>query len=184
MNKKLAIILPIGIVGLVIASMLIVPMIIYGGATVPVVEGSLSFDCTQSESLGLSTESLTPGISNVNLVLENKRISAISYGYDGVNGRNQIADDNPSTDISLELSVVFVITKDGTVVKEIDIGVMHGEGMHDVTILFGPEEGLDEAGPYELTIKITLELLTPGIDLSLDIELGPFTIDFDPEQES
>ncbi len=185
MNKKLvAIIIPIGIVGLVVASMFVVPIIKYGGATVPVVEGTLSFDCTQEETLDLSTEFITPNIGNVDLVLENKRISAINYGYDGINGRNEIADDNPSTDISLELSIVFVITKDGEVVKEIDIGVMHGEGTHDVTILFGPEEGLDVAGTYELTIKISLKLHTPGTDLTLDIELGPFTFDFDPEQES
>ncbi|MHA1531869.1 MAG: hypothetical protein ACTSUW_07310 [Candidatus Heimdallarchaeota archaeon] len=184
MNKKLAIILPIGIVGLIIASMFIVPMIIYGGATVPVVEGTVSFDCTQEELAGLSTNSLTPGISNVTVVLENNRISAINYGYDGINGRNQIADENPSTDISLQLSIMLVITKDGIVIKEIDIGAMNDEGLHEVTILFGPEEGLVEAGTYELTIRITLELQTPGTDLSLNIELGPFVFNFDPEQES
>jgi len=185
MNKKLAIILPIGIIGLVIASVFLVPMIMYGGATVPVVEGSLSFESsTESTLLGYSTQAMTPGIGNVNLDLQNGSVNAVNYGFDGINGRNDIADDNPSADISLELSIIFIISKDGEVVKEIVVGVINGEGMHDVSILLGPKEGLDTVGTYELTITISLRLQTPGTDLALDIELGPFTFYFNPQQET
>ncbi|MHA1555838.1 MAG: hypothetical protein ACTSPM_02780 [Candidatus Heimdallarchaeota archaeon] len=184
MNKKLAIILPIGIIGLVIASVFLVPIIMYGGATVPVVEGSLSFESSESTLLGYSTQSMTPGIGNVNIDLRNGSVNAINYSFDGINGRNDIADDNPSADISLELSIKFVITKDGNVVKEIAVGVIHGEGMQDVSIMLGPKEGLDTIGTYELTIVISLKLHTPGTDLALDIELGPFTFYFNPQQEA
>jgi len=183
MNKKLAIIIPIGIIGLFVASVFIVPMIIYGGATVPVVEGNLSFESSESDLLAFSTQSITPGISNVNIDLEAKTISALKYGIEGIDGRNEIADNNPSGEISLELSIMFVISLDGEVVSEIDIGVMQGEGLQNVSIMLGPDEGLTVSGTYELTILITLELHTPFNDLLIEIELGPFNIVFDPEFE-
>ncbi|MBN1330095.1 MAG: hypothetical protein JXA54_11535 [Candidatus Heimdallarchaeota archaeon] len=183
MNKKLAILIPLGIISLITASAFLVPMIIYGGATVNVIEGNLSFTSSESDLLALSTKSFTPGISNVNINLETTKMSAIKYSAEGIGGRNEISDDNPSGEISLELSIMFVISKNGTVVKEIDIGVMQGEGLHNVSILLGPEEGILEAGTYELSIVISLELHTPFHDLSLEIILGPFSFVFNPEIE-
>ncbi|MHA1640631.1 MAG: hypothetical protein ACTSUA_03490 [Candidatus Heimdallarchaeota archaeon] len=181
MNKKLAIILPIVVIGVVAASIFLVPMIMYGGATVPVVEGTLTFETTSTSPADFSTLLVGPNIGNVNLELHNKTMSAINYGFDGINGRNEAGENNPSGDISLELSIIFIISKNDTILKEIDIGVLHGEGIHNVSILLGPAEGLTTEGTFELTISISLKLHTPLNDLTLDVDLGPFSFYFNPQ---
>ncbi|MEA2071119.1 MAG: hypothetical protein U9O98_07490 [Asgard group archaeon] len=179
-KKTLAIIIPVTIISLMIASAIFVPMIIYGGAKVAVVEGEVTFESTVSTTSSMSTKAFTPSIGNVQLDLKNKTKNAIAYAYDGINGRSEAPEDNPSEEISLELSIKFIISKDGEIVKEIDIGVTHGEGMHNVTTTLGPSEGFTESGTYELTIQISLKLNTPGTNLDLNIDLGPFEIYFNP----
>lgn len=174
MKKILLVIGILTIVGILV----FLPVMIYGGFTVQTVEGTLTFDSTSTLSLSRSLKSQTikPAITGWNIELQNSSQNAWAYAFGGIGGRNDVENDEPNVDISLELSISFVIKKDGEIVKEISIGLVHGEGQHEVSVVLGPNEGLTSSGTYELYINISLKLTTPGTDLSLDIELGPISI--------
>jgi len=174
MKKILLVIGILTIVGILV----FLPVMIYGGFTVQTVEGTLTFDSTSTLSLSRSLKSQTihPSITGWNIELQNSSQNAWTYAFSGLGGRNDVENDEPNVDILLELSISFIIKKDGEIVKEIDIGLAHGEGQHEVSVVLGPNEGLTNSGIYELYINISLTLKTPGNDLYLNIELGPVSI--------
>jgi len=177
MKNMTKILLVIGIIT-ILGILVFLPVMIYGGFTVQTVEGTLTFDSTATLSLSKSLKSQTikPSITAWNIELQNSSQNAYAYAFSGIGGRNDVANDEPNVDMSLELSISFIIKKDGEIVKEINIGLVHGEGQHEVSVVLGPDEGLTSSGTYELYINISLKLTTPGSDLSLDIELGPVSI--------
>ena len=167
-----------------IGVLVFLPVMVYGGLTVQTVEGTLTFETsTTSSTLSKSMikQSFGPSIVDWDITLQNASENAWAYAFSGAGGRNDVdADrpevDTPIVDISLELSIIFNLTKDGETVKLIDVGLTHGEGLHQVDIVLGPNEGITTSGTYELYITISLRLSTPGGDLALDVELGPFEI--------
>ncbi|NPD88837.1 MAG: hypothetical protein HGN29_08925 [Asgard group archaeon] len=174
MKKILLVIGILAIVGI----LLFLPIMIFGGFTVQTVEGTLTFDSTSTLALSKSLKSqpIKHSLTAWNIELQNSSQNAWAYAFSGIGGRNDVENDQPNVDISLEFSISFVIKKDGEIVKEINIGLVHGEGQHEVSVVLGPSEGLTSSGTYELYINISLKLTTPGTDLSLDIELGPVSI--------
>ena len=171
-------ILPIIGILIIVGILVFLPIMIFGGFTVQTVEGTLTFDSTATLSLSKSLKSqpIKHSVTAWNIELQNSSQNAWGYFFSGIGGRNDVENDEPNVDISLELSISFVIKKDGEIVKEINIGLVHGEGQHEVSVVLGPSEGLTSSGTYELYINISLKLTTPGTDLSLDIELGPVSI--------
>ncbi len=163
---------------LIIATIVFIPVIMYGGFNVDLLSGTLSLESstdTVYQSNGLMA--LSPSINNWDLDLQNETKNSWAYAVDGIGGRNKVEDEE--NEISLSLTISIVIKKDNETVKEIYLGVLHGEGYHNVTVEFGPGEGLDEEGYYDIYIKVTLKLKTPGVDLNLNIELGPMTFYLD-----
>ena len=155
------------------------PVMTYGGFTVQTVEGTLTFESSLVSSplsSSMTKQSLGPAIVDWDITLQNASENAWAYAFSGVGGRNEVANDRPGVDISLELSIIFNLTKDGETVKLIDVGLTHGEGLHNVDIVLGPDEGITTSGTYELYITISLRLSTPAGDLVIDVELGPFEI--------
>jgi len=161
-----------------IGVLVFLPTMIYGGFSVQTVEGTLTLNTaiTSPLSESMTKQSLAPSIVDWDITLQNASQNAWKYAFSGVGGRNDVADDKPGVDVSLELSIIFNLTKDGETIKEINIGLAHGEGLHTIDVVLGPSEGLTTSGNYELYITISLRLSTPGGDLALDIELGPVTI--------
>ena len=158
------------------------PVMIYGGFTVQTVEGTLTFESSTTSLMTRdSTNQYTgPSILDWNIDLHNSSENAWSYAFSGFGGRNDVegppAIEIPIFDISLELKIIFNLTKNGETVQLIDIGISSGEGLHEVDIVLGPGEGITESGLYELYIILSLELSTPLGDYSADVVLGPIPI--------
>ncbi|NIQ04667.1 MAG: hypothetical protein GWO20_02725 [Candidatus Korarchaeota archaeon] len=173
MKKKALIILLVIFGGLVL-----LPVAMYGGLSVDVIKGTFSLTTTPFSSPASSSELIAMqwpvNLTTWNLDLKNKSMNVWQYGFTGITGRNKVNEEDSESPV--KLSITFVIKKDGETVQEINIGVTHGDGTHEVTMLLGPGEGLENSGKYEIYITISLSIHTSHLDFSRDIELGPFII--------
>jgi len=173
MRKIIVILGIITVVGLLI----LLPVFIYGGFTINTVEGTLTLESTTTElSKSMTVEAVGPSISSWSIDLQNKTQNAWKYAFSGIGGRNSVNENKSNVDVSLELSITFVIKKGNEIIKEINVGVLNGERQHEIYFILGPGEGFTVSGEYELLINIKLSLQAPGTDLSLNISLGPIKI--------
>ena len=171
-----------------IGVLIFLPAMIYGGFAVQTVEGSLTFESSATSPTlcqSMIKQSIGPSVVNSEFVLRNASENAWAYAFGRIGGSDVVeveqSEDNPPVDtpvddISIDLSIIFNLTKDGETVKLIEFDLTRGEGLHQVDVVFGPNDGLTTSGTYMLYITISLRLSTPGGDQSLDVPLGPFEI--------
>ena len=167
------------ILGIVIIGGLVVaflPVMVYGGFNVSTVEGTLTFQGTSYITPQRSLK-LVPagGISFWSLELENQTQSSYEYFWGKRNVPVEEEDDD--TIFSLKLTLTLTITDEiNDTVQEIYYGVFLEDQEHNVTLTFGPGEGIKETGYYNIYIHFALVVKILSDEYFLDFIFGPITI--------
>ncbi len=158
--------------GLVVAFL---PVMAYGGFSVSTVEGTLSFQGDTYIIPHSDVKQLPAGgISFWTLDLENQTQSSYQYFW---GKRNVPEEEDDGSVFSLKLTLTVTITNDlNETVQEIYYGAFLGLDQHNVSMTFGPGEGITESGYYNIYLHFTLVVKILLEEFNLDIILGPVNI--------
>jgi hypothetical protein len=168
----------LSLLGIIIVGGLVVaflPVMIYGGFNVSTVEGTLAFQGTTYVMPHGGVKQLPAGdISFWTLDLENQTQSSYEYFWDK---RNVPEEEDDGSVFSLKLTLTLTITDElNDTVQEIYYGAFLGDQEHNITVTFGPGEGITESGYYNIYLHFALVVKILLEEYFLDFIMGPITI--------